>query len=522
MNEENQFQEAEIENDFDKEKLDRQHLCPVDDEYQASILKNELADLVVEKLLANTEIHRFLTRGRGNDRAERSNNYRGNDQRGDTRRSSDRRPLTFEDLVPRGESKLSLGPNYQFIEDYLQGLLIVNNELYEDFNPNDRFPIKHSSIKNKNGSDDFNLLDSLAPIAYDIIKREKGLIFTTHELELLYRIEKFMLVLAVKPLPAFIEEPKINDRIALDKKITSIGQEFIFLLSKHDIISKFDHEYLTTAVKIFDAFLSNRLDVQKRSTFFSLQHEISHQNIKELNELLFDLRQSWIQGRYDPVYKTTWKPQHGIQYRDFSEFTKKLKNLALKIEKDRARLAQYKMDNVAIYRFQIEILCNKQSVRHAFFGPFFTALIKAAKQSSDLVGLLDFICIWKEMDQEVLQADTVLFFDANKQTASKGSTNQFAFVEENFQKFADGLLKKEIEKLQGANAQEKQWEITVGQIPVLLHVSPERIWLLESNSPQWKTVNTQLIPYFYIMGSFEREYSDEISSRTSTGRRSSK
>ena len=35
MNEENQFQEAEIENDFDEEKLDRQHLCPIDDEYQA-------------------------------------------------------------------------------------------------------------------------------------------------------------------------------------------------------------------------------------------------------------------------------------------------------------------------------------------------------------------------------------------------------------------------------------------------------------------------------------------------------
>ena len=99
-------------------------------------------------------------------------------------------------------------------------------------------------------------------------------------------------------------------------------------------------------------------------------------------------------------------------------------------------------------------------------------------------------------------------------------TNQFAFVEEGFQKIANDLLTKEIEKLQDASAQEKQWEITVGQIPVLFHVSPERIWLLERNSPQWKTVNTQLIPYFYIMGSFEREYSDDILSRISTGRSS--
>lgn len=507
MNEENQFQKAEIENDFNEEKLDRQHLCPVDDEYQASILKNELADLVVEKLLASPEIHRLLTRGRGNDRAERSNNYRGNDQRGDTRRSSDRKPLTFEDLVPRGESKLSLGPNYQFIEDYLQGLFIVNNELYEDFLHTTRFPI--SKENQQNILDSLTIDDTLMIVAVD-------------ELELLSRIEKFMLVLTVKPLPAFIEEPKINDRIALDKKITSIGQEFIFLLSQRDIISKFDHEYLTTAVKIFDAFLRDRLNVQKRGYIFSLKMDVSYQSIKELNGLLFDLRQAWMQGRYNPVDEIPWKPQYGMQYRDFSEFKKNLKKLTERADKDRARLAQYKMNDTVIYRFQIEIFCDGQSVRHEFFGPFFTALIRAAKQSSDLVGLLDFIYIWKEMDQEVLQADTVLFFDANKQTASKGPTNQFAFVEEGFQKIANDLLTKEIEKLQDASAQEKQWEITVGQIPVLLNVSPERIWLLESNSPQWKTVNTQLIPYFYIMGSFEREYSDDILSRISTGRRSSK
>ena len=501
MNEENQFQEAEIENDFDEEKLDRQHLCPIDDEYQASILKNELADLVVEKLLANTEIHRFLTRGRGNDRAERSNNYRGNDQRGDTRRSSDRRPLTFEDLVPRGESKLSLGPNYQFIEDYLQGLLIVNNELYKDFHHTTGFPTSKENQR--------NILDSLT------IDDTLMIVVAVDELELLSRIEKFMLVLAVKPLPAFIEEPETNNRIALDKKITSIGQEFIFLLSQYDIISKFDHEYLTTAVKIFDAFLRDRFNVQQQGNF-SLNTNISYQSIKELNSLLFDLRQAWMQGCYAPVHQLGWRQHYSKQYRDFNEFKKNLKKLAEKVTKDRNRLAHYTMDDVAIYRFQIEMFYDGQSVRHGSLGKFFTALIKAAKQSSDLVGLLDFICIWKEMDQEILQADTVLFFDANKQTASKGPTNQFAFVEEDFQKIANDVLTKEKEDY----SKDKKLEVIVRQIPVLFHVSPERIWLLERNSPQWKTVNTQLIPYFYIMGSFEREYSDDILSRISTGRSS--
>lgn len=502
MNEENQFQEAEIENDFDEEKLDRQHLCPVDDEYQASILKNELADLVVEKLLASPEIQRLLTRERGNDQAKQSNNYKSNNRRGDARHHSRERvlPKKFQDLVLQEEPKLSLGPNYQFIEDYLQGLFIVNNELYKDFHHTTGFPT--SKENQRNILDSLTIDDTLMIVAVD-------------ELELLSRIEKFMLVLAVKPLPAFIEEPETNNRIALDKKITSIGQEFIFLLSQYDIISKFDHEYLTTAVKIFDAFLRDRFNVQQQGNF-SLNTNVSYQSIKELNSLLFDLRQAWMQGCYDPVHQLGWKQHYSKQYRDFNEFKKNLKKLAEKVTKDRNRLAQYTMDDVAIYRFQIEMFCDGQSVRHGSLGKFFTALIKAAKQSSDLVGLLDFICIWKEMDQEILQADTVLFFDANKQTASKGPTNQFAFVEEDFQKIANDVLTKEKEDY----SKDKKLEVRVRQTPVLFHVSPEMIWLLESNSPQWKTVNTQLIPYFYIMGSFEREYSDDISSRTSTGRSS--
>ena len=450
-------------------------------------INDELADLIVEKLLNNKKLNRML---QSYDKIGTSKRY-ASKQGVPNRHSS---PKTFKDIVPnvRDLVPLSIGNKHSYLQDYLDGLAIVNSELLEDFFDSG-FPIK---LKEK------------------VLRNKLNKILQQRNIELLNRIEKFMLVLVLKPLPAFIEESL--EKQEYEKKLTSIGREFLYLVSKFDQISKFDHEYLTTAVKIFVDFLNDRCNPSNRLNQISLRRDLSLPSIENLNRHLFELRDSWEKGLYSFNYDKGWYSHIGIQYRDFNEFKAKLKSLAVRADKDRIRFSQYKADDTAIYRFQIEMYCNKKSVNYDFFGKFFTSLIKIAKKSSLLDGLVDYINIWKEMGESTLQADVVLFFDANKLAVSNGRENRFADVRDNLKKIAENLLEKEKHKVDDVIGDE--WEIQINQIPVLMNVSSDSIWLLESNSSLWKVVYTKLIPYFYLMDSFEREYSDSIKSRISSGR----
>ena len=503
MNIENESNEPTIDNNIDEEELDI-----LDENYIEQYASNdELADLIVEKLLQHDDLNRLLlsikeensrSRHRDNYSGQRTRHYESYRERV---KNEELQPKTFYNLVQRDLKPLVLGKEFGFIHDYLKALSIANRELLEDFY-HEGFPVKRQDSKNKD----------IVRIAVESLND----ILPNDNLELLYRIENFMFVMALKPLPAFVEEPFENPKIEFWKKITSVGKEFLFLLSESERIAKFNHEYLTAAVKIFVTFLQDKFKPYARDTY-SLEIDISGENIKEMNVLLFELRNSWLQGRYDAVVRNGWKTrQVGAQYRNFDEFKNKLKSLRSRADKDRVRIAKYKMTDIVIYRFQIELCCNRESIRHDFFGKFFTALFKTLRQSSDISELLDFINVWKEMSGNVLQADVILFFDANKLAVYKNKINQFAYLKESFERIAKEQLAKEIEKLE--EDVQHDWEIFVNQIPILSDVSSDRVWLLERKSPQWKVVDTQLIPYLYIMDSYEREYSDSLITRISAGR----
>ena len=503
MNIENESNESTIDNNIDEEELDI-----LDENYIEQYASNdELADLIVEKLLQHDDLNRLLLSIKEeNSRSRHRDNYSGQRTRHDESyrervNNEELQPKTFYNLVQRDLKPLVLGKEFGFIHDYLKALSIANRELLEDFY-HEGFPVKREDSKNKD----------IVRIAVERL----NYILPKENLELLYRIENFMFVMALKPLPAFVEEPFENPRIEFWKKITSVGKEFLFLLSESERIAKFNHEYLTAAVKIFVKFLQDKFKPYTRDSY-SLEIDISRKSIMEMNGLLFELRDSWMQGRYDAVVRHDCRRGRvGAQYRNFGEFKNKLQSLASRADKDRARIAKYKMTDIVIYRFQIELYCNRESIRHDFFGKFFTALFKTVKQSSGISELLDFINVWKEMSGNVLQADVILFFDANKLTVYKNKINQFAYLKESFEKIAKEQLTKESEKLE--EDVQHDWKILVNQIPILLDVSTDRVWLLERKSPQWKVVETQLIPYLYIMDSYEREYSDSLISRISGGR----
>lgn len=476
---------------------DEQH---VENTYNGNF-ENTLANLIVEKLLDNEQLKNLIDNGQNKNRTKtRSQDTKPKYDfpRGDRERSS----IRFKDLVERGLPNLTLGSKYYFMEEYLQGLSVVNHELGQDFEQ-DGFPIKEPEES-----------------SWGCSLRLQNMLLSQHmqsNLNLLNRIERFMLVLAVKSLPAFIEEPIETKNIKYEQKITLIGKEFLYLINQYQKISRFDHEYLTTFVKIFSNFLSDSFQSYRRGSY-SLDSDVDLNSIIKFNELLLALKKSLIQGRYENKIINRYRMSHtNIIFRDFKEFRKYCKDISIKSEKFRTQLIPLKKEDTVIYRFQLEIYCDGVSVRYDFFGKFFTALIKAIKQSHEFSGLCNHISIWKERSKNVLEADFVLFFNANEPVAFDGYINRFDCVKANFEKIANILLEKEVSKQADYHIKQK-WELYLYQIPVLSEFSPECIWLLEANSPRWKIVNTKLISYFYILGGYERNYVDDILSRVSASR----
>ncbi|MBF7689814.1 hypothetical protein [Acinetobacter pollinis] len=465
-------------------------------------LNERLANLIVEKLLDSEQLKNLIDSGQKNNRTKsrsRDTKPEYRTTRSDRRRSS----IRFKDLVEGRLPNLTLSSKYHFMEEYLQGLSVVNHELDQDFERSG-FPVKKTEIFLRRYNSEFPYR-----LPYDYCKSN---------LVLLNRIERFMLILAVKSLPAFIEEPIENKNINYEQKITVIGKEFLYLISQYHHISRFDHEYLTTFVKIFSNFLSDNFQSYSRYSS-SLDVDVDSKSIIEFNTLLWGLKKSLIQGKYEnKITNRYMMPHTNIIFRDFNGFKKYLKALAGKIENFRTRLSPLKKEDTVIYRFQLEIYCNGVSVRYDFFGKFFTALIKAIKQSNEFSGLCNHISIWKEKSKNVLEVDFVLFFNANEPVAFNGYINRFDCVEEKLKEIANSLLEKEVFKQVNYDDIKKEWELGLYQIPILSEFSPEYIWLLEANSPRWKIVNTKLISYFYILGGYERNYVDDISSRVSASR----
>lgn len=457
----------------------------------------ELANLIVAKLLSNESIKHLtsLTKKEKQQAGHQTSNNLNSVERRKKR-------LSFLSKVSDEKHLIIFEKKFKFVQSYLDGVKIANQELYEDFQVYG-FPEKRR-IKEEQVDLAQKVLDS-------------------YKIDLLNRIEKFMLVLALKPLPAFIEENIDEQRVlqGLDRSITSIGKEFIYLLSKYETISRFDHEYLTVSVKIFVSFIINRLNPESRNCEFYLDTDISKESIYELNNLLFMLRKAFIQGRYDNVsvgaLKGFYANRVGPQFRNYAELYKTLQNLEVKAEKMRLRLKPHKTKDVAVYRFQVEIFQNSKSVRHDFFGVFLTSLIKKAKQPNGLVGLIDHIYLWKEMESSTLQLDIILFFDANTLTVHKDESYLFGSIKNNFEKLIGTLLDKKNSHQEASDHFKHNFSVT--QIPILYRFLSETVLLLESRDPRWKEIETKLIPYFLIMaGVYERGFSDKITNRIGGGR----
>ncbi len=459
--------------------------------FEQSQKNEELANLILEKLLSNDSIAELFSDTKIlKNRSERSSNYSIKGPQG-RKKTKNERPKILFDYVSDDNHLKKLDSRFDYANIYLDVVEVTNNELYEDATNGD-FP----------SSSEFPL---------------SGLVWEIN-FEFLNRIERFMVTLALKPLPAFIEE-----EINVNRKPTSIGKEFIYLLSKSYTISKFDHEYLTGNVKIFVEFLENNQLSSQRDAF-NLRREITNESLRDLNDLLKKLYVSLMQGRYDKanvgIARNWYIDRMGTQFRDFKELEKLMAGIPLWVKRMKAPLVPHLHKDIAVFRFQIEIFQeNNISLRYKEFSEFFTSLIKKAKLATKLPGFLQHVNAWKEFDEEVLQCDFTIFFDANELSESDlVNLSYFYNVNNRLIDIAESM--KEL-KQEGGIKPFVNYEIVIRQIPIISAISNEEVWLLERGSSRWKDVDNKLLPYFYMVGSYEREYADDIKSRASGGRKKS-
>jgi len=456
--------------------------------FQQNQKNEELADLILEKLLSNDSIAELLSNTKDlKNRSERSSNYNIKGQRG-RKKTRNGRPIIFLDYVSYDDHLKKLDSRFDYANIYLDVVEVMNNELYEDAFNRD-FPSSSKFI--------------LSGLLWEI------------NLTLLNRIERFMITLALKPLPAFVEEG-----INVNRKPTSIGKEFIYLLSKSHTISQFDHEYLTGNVKILVEFLeNNQLSSQRYA--FNLSRDITNESLRDLNYLLNKLYVSLMQGRYDKanlgIARNWYIDRMGTQFRDFKELKKLMAGIPSWVKRIKAPLVPHLHKDIAIFRFQIEIFQeNNISLRYKEFSEFFTSLIKKAKLATKLPGFLQYVNAWKEFDDGVLQCDFTIFFDANELSESD-LVNLSCFFKVKHQLIDIAESMKEL-KQEGGLKPFANYEIIIRQIPIISTISDEEVWLLERGSARWKDVDNKLIPYFFMVANSEREYTDDVKNRAGGGR----
>ncbi|GEM_PF-1772230 len=461
---------------------------------------DKLSDAVVEKL-SSTNMFRTSSSNTPSDRTLSTNTtsyYPLEKLRTiaqDFIKYYDNTPPSLSRLISDKNHLRNLDSRYDFANNYLKVVEITNFELCED-TFREGFP-------------------SSRPYRPSYDRDYRNHDYKNTCLNLLNRIEKFMVTLAFKRLPFYVGSREYD----FDKNITDVGMEFIYLLSEYKYISTFDHEYLTGCVKIFVEFVKNIMLPQNRY-HLSFNQDIDRRLINEVSGLFDTLTSSLNKGRYDPVSigasRRWFRNQEGTQFRDLKELKKQMQSMELWVERFKNLLSHHKRKDIAVFRFQIEINRNNESIRYDEFSIFFKDLIKKAKQSNGLTGLLEQINVWKEFDNEVLQCDVALFFDANELAMANENVDfYFQNMGRLFQEFADSLKNQKQEK---DKTYLEDCFIHIRQIPVLSFISEQEVWLVGQCNIKWKDVYDKLIPYFSMMGSYERVYTDDIKNRASGGR----
>lgn len=366
---------------------------------------------------------------------------------------------------------------------------------------------------------------------------------TDQIIEILMRLESFMLALIYKSTPAFIyygsestgrgegkESPS-----ALAQRMTNLGREFLFIWSKRNFIRSLGHGCLTNNIKVLVDFFTN-LELNFRTkTNFRIELDLTLDLLNELDAYLMRLKAFAESGQLkknlasQQLYRTRdgdeepelffVRPSRIKFNRLWDANSTKWKDA---IEYFHSRFKD-KGKSILLYRAEIRLSLGKDQVTAKQFQIFFGAFNKKANTPNGLSGYSDFLYFWKEdFETQNIILDLVCVFKAEAlmQQTENDSEQVYKYrnIRLDLQNYFKQVLNEQSEIFEGREVS-LQFEST----PILQNSSygltPE--FLIElGDKTKWKIFEQKVLPYFIFMEFFDVNYSDEIKNRFKRGQAS--
>lgn len=367
---------------------------------------------------------------------------------------------------------------------------------------------------------------------------------TDQIIEILMRLESFMLALIYKSTPAFIyygsestgrgkgkESPS-----ALAQRMTNLGREFLFIWSKKNFIRSLGHGCLTNNIKVLVDFFTN-LELNFRTkTDFRLELDLTLDLLKELNAYLMQLKAFAESGQL----KKRLAPQQLYRTRDGDEEPELFFVRPSRIKFNRlwdANSTKWKDaieyfhsrfkdkgKSILLYRAEIRLSLGQDQVTAKQFQNFFGAFNKKANTPNGLSGYSDFLYFWKEdFSNNELVLDLVSIFEADTLVIKNKSESDFHYHDRNICKELGDYLRNSLDKHKEL-FNDNTVELKFSPIPILLNPSYELApeFLIEAGEQKkWNIFENKIIPYFVFMETFDLPYSEEIGKRFSRSQKKS-
>ncbi len=448
-----------------------------------------------------------------------------NDSITDSRRHGDRRKIEkntnesvlLDDLVPVNNKALEASiKQHKWAKEYL----IIIETLYEELRVENRnFPLGRTDL----------------PEHVNPVVRMGNLL---NSLEVLRRIEVFMLALLYQPTPAFIffgtsgARVKEETSLQLKERMTRLGLEFLFLWRNKNLIKALDAKYLTRNIQVLADFFNELEPTVGEKTGFTFQQDLNFTSLSELNHLLIKLKSFVESGRHKKnlpsrmlyrVREGDEEPATLILRPSRIDMTKSWDRRSLQLSEAMSYFKKYERQSILLYRSQIRLNSKLGRVTAEQFQNLFSIFNKKAKKPNGLNGYSDFLYFWKEdFKTQDLILDLVCVFKAETLIQQTVNDDEQLYKSRNIRKelenYLQNVLTDKLEIFEGQNVVLKFEPIPILQNPSY-GLAPELL-IEAGDKTKWKFFEQKILPYFIFLEFFDIDYSDEIRNRFKRGQAS--
>lgn len=473
----------------------------------------ELADIIVDKMLNSRSLKNILSK-------KQDSRFKNRDEERlkDWDWSEEKAACEFyiRDLLGSEIKPLELGSKAKFAEDYLNVIRLVYSELHAELG-NIFFYENKESLR----------LDEFA----------EQIITNDDILDLLYRIEVFVVVLAYNSTPAYlfdtesIEDLERESFAKVKSRITALGFELLYFFNNLKKLRKLkDGKYLSENIKLFLNFIDdykynkiryNRIENDLLGDF------IYFRSLNELNYFLVNLKRAMVDGSFQLKTLSALKrylfskPINDIlSGQSIADFQSAITKYSNKINSVKKYFRTYKSSSITLYRMRIWLdVDSERGIDLRDFKTFFSELNKkASKPEVGFRGYLNFFYIW-DMEGHKWFQDIVIIMDSETllNLGESGSTESIRYITQEFEAYVNEFLKYRANEIFGEH---KVPRLRIKSTPLLFHLDLKSQFLMEANDREaWKIFENSILPFFVYHEMLELNLEEEVRERFSRGRK---